>query len=117
MAICKILKMQYHYLCVMGSMLLELTQAVTMGCTYSDLKWTGHTAYEGISIQLDLDKRTTDVSLGDIPLATGKINDPNRITDSIDWTILNTKPGIVYIFHTIVSSMGPDLIKNYGRRH
>jgi len=99
----------------MESMILELNQAITMGCTYSNLKKTGHTAYEGLSIQLNIDKRTTDVSLGDISLATGKIKDPNRITDSIDWTILNTEPKIVGIFYAKVSSMGPDLIKNYGR--
>ncbi|MFH0868312.1 MAG: hypothetical protein V1831_03285 [Candidatus Woesearchaeota archaeon] len=101
----------------MESILLELTQAVIMGCTYSNLKGAGHTAYEGLSIQLNLNKKTTDVSIGDMPFATGKINDPDMITGSIDWIILNNKPRIVDIVYTKASRMGIDLIKNYGSYH
>lgn len=97
----------------MESILLELSQAVIMGCTYSNLKKTGHIAYEGLSIQLK-EQKNVEVHLGDLLFATGLAEDPNKIQDSIDWTILNTNPGVVGIFHTKASKMGIDLIKEYG---
>jgi len=96
----------------MESMQFELNQAVTMCSTYSNLLTTGKFAYEGLLIQLK--ERSIEVHLDDILLAKGKSSDFNKITDSIDWTIFNTDPRIVDIFHTKVSNMSADLLNEYG---
>ena len=97
----------------MESLPFELNRAVKIAATYSNLLTRGNFNHGGLSIHLE-GQGNFEVHSNHKLFAKGKSSDPKRITDSIDWVILNTDDSIVSQFYSKVNKMTIKVIKDYS---